>query len=217
MNIDMTLLVLLTISTVLALANVHSRNRDEEETDNDVEEVEENEEEEEDNNGRNVLDQLDFIVPGRSSMARLLYPLTSKKQDGVIGDASAARARSSYTSRDVKIHNLYLWMLLDGSDPGLRSSLRTKKDQVKDQLREDKHLKDHTKDHLVDRMPVRDTRRRKLAGLFKGNYLYVALPNSTILFSRGGDLGGTGGRSPKKFEVEGRPMHWSPNILRSSV
>src|SRR6218665_1444082 len=32
--------------------------------------------------------------------------------------------------------------------------------------------------------------------------------------NRGGDLGG---RSPQKFEVGGRPMHPSPNILRSSL
>src|SRR6218665_116306 len=45
------------------------------------------------------------------------------------------------------------------------------------------------------------------------------------LIGRGGDLGGLGGRSPSKFEVGdgpcirpgGRPMHPSPNILRSSV
>jgi len=34
---------------------------------------------------------------------------------------------------------------------------------------------------------------------------------------RGLRLSGTGGRSPKKFEVGGSPMHPSPNILRTSV
>jgi len=30
---------------------------------------------------------------------------------------------------------------------------------------------------------------------------------------RGGDLGGTGGTVPPKFEVGGPPMHWSPPIF----
>jgi len=33
------------------------------------------------------------------------------------------------------------------------------------------------------------------------------------LMSRGGDLGGLGGRSPKKIWGGGRPMHWSPQYF----
>ena len=47
-------------------------------------------------------------------------------------------------------------------------------------------------------------------------YSYV-WPTSAIR-GRGGDLGGDwGGRSPPKFEVGGRPMHWSPPIFWEAV
>jgi len=39
----------------------------------------------------------------------------------------------------------------------------------------------------------------------------------SVTVTRGGDLGGLWGRSPKKFEVGGRPMHWFPPIFREVV
>jgi len=41
----------------------------------------------------------------------------------------------------------------------------------------------------------------------------ISISPSTYHKCRGGDLGGTGGKVPQKFEVEGRPMHWFPPIF----
>jgi len=50
-------------------------------------------------------------------------------------------------------------------------------------------------------------------------YMYVMKVHTinSMRMSRGGDLGGLGGRSSPKFEVGERPTHPFPNILRSSV
>ena len=36
---------------------------------------------------------------------------------------------------------------------------------------------------------------------------------TNLKIGRGGDLGGTGGTVPQKFEVGGPPMHWSPQYF----
>src|SRR6218665_580078 len=58
---------------------------------------------------------------------------------------------------------------------------------------------------------------KSLRKIWPGSFRFHTRTYDTPLFSRGGDLGGTGGRSPQNLRWGDGPCIGPPNILRSSV